>query len=131
MKKTVKGCFEIESSQLPVDEATQTVGAMRMAFKKRFTGALEATSVVSMMGIMNREIGSGAYVALERIIGNLEGRKGSFSLQHGSSMTRGIAVQKISVVPDTGTEELKNLAGEMIIDIIDGQHFYTFSYEFD
>lgn len=70
-------------------------------------------------------------MALEKITGNLEGRKGSFSLQHSSSMTRGIPVQKISVVPDTGTGELKNLAGEMIIDIIDGQHFYTFSYELD
>lgn len=129
MKKTVKGHFEIKSNPLPADEVTHALGAIRMIFEKRFAGALDATSVVSMMGIMNKDINSGAYVALEKITGTLEGLKGSFALQHSSGMDRGIPSQKISVIPDTGTGQLKNLSGEMFIDIIDGQHFYTFTYE--
>lgn len=131
MKKTVKGRFEIKSNPLPVDDITQSIGAMRIAFEKRFIGALDAIGVVSMMGVMNKEIGSGAYVALERITGSLDDLKGSFSLQHSSSMARGIPAQKISVIPDSGTEDLKNLSGEMIIDIVDGEHFYTFNYVID
>lgn len=129
MKKMVKGSFEIQSSPLPLDEATKSLGAMRMKFEKQFSGPLEATSFVSMMGIMNQGLGSGAYVALEKVTGTLEGRRGSFCLQHSSSMNRGRPLQAITVVPDSGTEDLSGLAGEMTIDIIEGQHFYTFTYE--
>jgi hypothetical protein len=32
------------------------------------------------------------------------------------------------VIPDSGTEELKGIAGTMTIDIRDGKHFYGFDY---
>jgi hypothetical protein len=129
MKNTVKGKFEVKGAPLPVDEFTQAIGAMRMTFQKTFSGALDATGTVSMMGMMNQDLGSGAYVALEKITGSLEGHKGSFCLQHSSSMSRGKPTQSVRVVPDSGTAELKNISGEMIIDIVEGQHFYTFTYE--
>jgi Protein of unknown function (DUF3224) len=45
-------------------------------------------------------------------------------------MNRGATSQQISVIPDTGTGELKDLLGQMTIDIAEGgQHFYTFEYE--
>ncbi len=125
----VKGKFEVQSDPLEPDEVTQALGAMRMKIEKRFEGSLTATSVVSMLGMMNRETGSGAYVALEKITGELEARKGSFSLQHSSAMDRGRPRQSILVVPDSGTAELSGLKGEMVVDIVDGQHFYTFTYE--
>lgn len=129
MKKTVKGPFEIKSIPLPGDEASQAIGMMRMKFEKQFTGDLEANAVVSMMGMMNKDIGSGGYVALEKVTGTLQGRKGSFCLQHSSQMERGKSSQSILVVPDSGTEELTGLSGEMVIDIVEGQHFYTLSFK--
>lgn len=116
---------------MPADEATQAIAAMRMKFEKRFEGPLEATSVVSMMGIMDQNLGSGGYVALEKVTGTLEGKKGSFCLQHSSTMRRGASSQNIVVIPDTGTEELKDLNGSMTIEIQkDGTHYYIFEYEF-
>jgi hypothetical protein len=103
---------------------------MRMRFEKRFEGPLAANSVVSMMGIMNREIGSGGYVALEKVIGELDSKRGSFCLQHSSTMSKGKPEQSIKVMPDSGTGELSAIRGHMIVDIIEGQHFYTFFYEF-
>lgn len=129
MKKTIKGPFEIKGTPQPADEITQKIGAMRMTFEKRFSGALDATSVVSMMGIMKQALGSGGYVALELVTGTVEGRSGSFCLQHSSTMTRGVPAQTIAVIPDSGTAELEGLRGSMTIDIVDGQHFYTFDYE--
>ena len=128
-RKTVKGSFEIETRLLPADEAAQAVGAMRMSFDKEFEGPLSGKSFVSMMGVMNREIGSGAYVALEKFMGKLEGRAGSCGMQHSSSMDRGKPTQSILVIPDSGTDGLAGLRGEMTIDIIDEQHYYTFTYE--
>jgi hypothetical protein len=132
MKKTIKGPFEVKSTPLATDEVCVAVGVMRMRFDKQFSGALEANGIVSMMGMMNQELGSGAYVALERITGTLEGRKGSFSMQHSSSMNRSKPTQAIRVVPDSGTGELLGLKGEMTIDILEGgKHFYNFTYEFE
>ncbi len=128
MKNTIKGSFEVKGTPQTPDETTQKIGAMRMTFEKRFSGPLDATGLVSMMGVMNDQ-GSGGYVALERVTGTVDGRKGSFSFQHSSTMNRGKPSQSISVIPDSGTDELKNISGEMKIDIVDGQHFYTFSYD--
>ena len=125
-----KGEFEVK--RIPQDEldigAGATVGHSR--FDKRFHGPLEATSVVHMLAVMSPVQGSGAYVAMERIAGTLEGRKGSFFAQHNGIMDRGKPSLDLTVVPDTGTEDLKGLHGRIAIDIVDGKHFYTFDYDF-
>ncbi|MBI3558473.1 MAG: DUF3224 domain-containing protein [Deltaproteobacteria bacterium] len=83
---TIKGKFDIEAIPLELSDAEKRLGATRVMFEKHFSGPLEAKSVVSMLGLMNQDLGSGAYVALERIEGALDGRKGSFCLQHSSSV---------------------------------------------
>jgi hypothetical protein len=82
-----------------------------------------------MMGMMDQKLGSGAYVALERVMGTIEGRRGTFAFQHSSAMARGQSTQSITVVPDSGTDELVGLTGRMTVDIVGDDHFYTFEYE--
>lgn len=129
MKMTINGSFEIKTSPQANDETSEKIGIMRMSFEKKFSGALDGTGLVSMMGMMNKELGSGAYVALEKFSGTLEGRAGTFCFQHNSKMSRGKTEQSISVVPDSGHGELKGLSGQMTIDISEGKHFYTFEFE--
>jgi hypothetical protein len=43
-------------------------------------------------------------------------------------MSRGTPSLTITVVPDSGTEELVGLAGAMEIHIVEGKHSYDFSY---
>ena len=43
-------------------------------------------------------------------------------------MTRGAPQLMITVVPDSGTDQLVGLAGTMTIDIVDGKHLYNFAY---
>lgn len=105
------------------------IGHMR--FDKRFHGPLSATSVVHMLAAMAPVPGSGAYVAIERIEGTLDGRQGSFLTQHNGVMERGTPSLQLTVVPDTGTGDLAGLRGRIAIDIVDGKHFYTFDYTLD
>jgi hypothetical protein len=65
---------------------------------------------------------------MERVDGTLEGRAGTFLLQHSGTMTRGAAQLSIGVVPDSGTGELLGLVGRMSIEITGGKHFYVFEY---
>jgi len=43
-------------------------------------------------------------------------------------MNRGAPSLVVTVVPDSGTEELVGLEGEFKINIEEGKHFYEFSY---
>lgn len=125
-----KGEFEITripQEELEIGEGA-TIGHSR--FEKRFRGPLEATSVVHMLALMSPVDGSGAYVAIERIEGRLGGRRGSFFVQHNGTMDRGAPSLAITVIPDSGTDELEGLHGRMGIDITDGKHSYTFDYGF-
>ena len=125
-----KGEFEV--TRIPQEEldigAGTTVGHSR--FDKRFHGPLEATSVVHMLAVMSPVQGSGAYVAMEHVIGTLDGRCGSFFAQHNGIMDRGKPSLDLTVVPDSATDGLTGLRGRIGIDIVDGKHFYTFDYEF-
>jgi hypothetical protein len=62
------------------------------------------------------------------VTATLNGRKGAFILHHTGIMDRGAQNLKITVVPDSGTEQLTGITGTMMIDIRDGKHFYTFDY---
>lgn len=127
--KEIKGKFEIVATPMDPSAVIKELGLMHMKFEKTFTGDLNATGMVSMMGTINRELGSGGYVAIEKISGKLLDKSGTFLLQHSSTMDKGTPHQSISVIPDSGTADLVGLRGEMKIDIVDGQHFYSFAFE--
>jgi hypothetical protein len=65
---------------------------------------------------------------MEKVTGTLNGRGGSFVLQHNATMDRGKPSLKIMVVPDSGTRELEGLTGTMNIIIEQGKHSYEFEY---
>jgi hypothetical protein len=121
------GTFEVKvSPQATDDKGDPLLG--RMSLDKQFHGDLEAISQGEMLSAGTHVKGSAGYVAIERVSGTLQGRKGSFVLQHSGTMTRGAPQLTISVVPDSGTEQLTGLTGKMNINIVDGKHFYDFEY---
>jgi hypothetical protein len=121
-----KGTFEVKLA--PQDDKSVDSAIGRMLIDKQFHGELEATSKGQMLAAMTSVKDSAGYVAIERVIGTLNGRKGSFVLQHSGTMTRGEPQLSITVVPDSGTEQLAGLTGRMIINIADGKHSYEFEY---
>jgi hypothetical protein len=99
-----------------------------MTIDKQFRGDLEATSKGQMLTGMSSVKGSAGYVAIERVGGTLAGRRGTFILQHTGTMARGAPSLTVTVVPDSGTDELTGLSGSMNIDVTGGQHSYTLEY---
>jgi hypothetical protein len=99
-----------------------------MSIDKTISGGLVATTVGQMLTAMTDVKGSAGYVAIEKVDGVLDGKKGSFALQHTGSMNRGAPSLSVTVVPDPGTDELVGLAGEFKIIIAGGKHSYEFTY---
>jgi hypothetical protein len=129
MSKHATGAFEVTlTPQKPDNEAARTAGLGRMAIEKQFHGDLEATSHGEMLAAQGGAEGSAGYVALERVTGTLHGRAGSFLLQHSGTMNRGVPQLSITVVPDSGTDALTNLAGHLTITLTGGKHTYAFDY---
>jgi hypothetical protein len=122
------GTFEVKLG--PQDEKSQDAPLGRMLIDKQFHGDLEATSKGQMLTAGTAVQGSAGYVAIERVSGTLQGRSGTFVLQHSGTMTRGVPQLTVTVVPDSGTGELVGLTGKMTINIADGKHSYDFEYTF-
>ena len=84
------------------------------------------------MGTETQVKGSAGYVAIERIVGILHGKRGSFVLQHKSTMRAGTDFKMdITVVPDSGTDELAGIAGRFTILFEGKNHLYEFDYTLD
>ena len=126
---TVTGPFDVKVAPQPLSAIADGSGLARMSLDKHFHGALEAGSTGEMLSFGNPASGSAGYVAMERVHGTLDGRAGSFALQHSSTMTGGVPTQSITVVPGSGTDALAGLAGRMVVEIAPGgAHSYHFEY---
>ena len=124
MTNRATGTFEVKMSP---QEADMSVG--RMTIDKQFQGDLVGTSKGQMLMASSESVkNSAGYVAIEKVTGALNGRRGSFYLQHNATMTRGVGELNIIVIPDSGTDELARLKGKMNIIIAEGKHSYEFEY---
>jgi len=128
MTKRARGTFEVRLTPQSLEALAQEPTLGLLSIDKQFFGDLDAHSAGAMLSAGTAVDGSAGYVAIERVSGMLQGRSGSFVLQHNGTMNRGAPELTIAVVPDSGTDELAGLSGTMQILIEDGKHSYDFSY---
>ena len=122
----VTGAFDVKLTPQATDNSAEGPALGRMSIDKTYHGDLEATGKGEMLTAGSSVKDSGVYVAVERVAGTLQGRRGTFALHHRGVMTRGVPQLAISVVPDSGTGQFVGLFGTMTINIVDGMHFYEF-----
>lgn len=124
-----RGTFDVKVTPDSQVDNDRSPGFGRLRLDKIFHGHLVATSVGEMLAAGTAVQGSAGYVALERVTGSLNGRAGSFVLQHSGSMQGASMQLAISVVPDSGTDQLTGLSGTMrIVIAADGTHSYDLEY---
>jgi len=129
MSQRAAGAFDVKvTPQKPDTQIARAANLGRLTIDKRFHGDLEGISKGEMLAIQTDTPGSAGYVAMERVTGKLQGRHGSFVLQHSGTMTRGTPQLSVTVVPDSGTGQLEGLEGMMSIKIDEGKHSYEFEY---
>ncbi len=127
MTQQAKGPFEVTMQALEV-QADTPPPLGRRSLDKTYRGDLKATGRGEMLSAFGTVEGSAGYVAIEFVSGTLHGKRGNFVLQHSGTMTRGAPQLSVTVVPDSGTDELLGLSGRLDIQITDGKHFYSFDY---
>jgi Protein of unknown function (DUF3224) len=124
--------FAIQSwDEKPYSAGEDLPKLTRAAVTKTFAGDITGEGHVEYL-MMYRSNGSATFVGLERIVGHVAGKAGSFVLQRTGTFENGVAKEAYSVIPGSGTGELRSLRGEGTSAVGHGtEHPLTLSYELD
>lgn len=130
MKQSASARFAIKSwDEKAYSEGQSLPRLTRASVTKTYTGDIAAEGHVEYL-MMYRSDGSAAFVGLERIIGRIAGRTGSFVLQRTGVFEGGQAKESYSVIPGSATGELHGLVGEGTTAVGHGmEHPFTLDYE--
>ena len=130
MKKTANARFSIKSwDEKPYSEGTDVPKMTRASVDKTFTGDLEGEGHVEYV-MVYRSDGTATFVGLERITGQIAGRRGSFVLERTGIFEGGQAKESYSVVNGSGTGELRGLRGEGTSSVGHAaEHPFALNYE--
>lgn len=127
-----KGEFQIQfEPQVPSFKGSNDVRIGRMSIRKKYVGLLEGLSVGEMLSATSPIEGHAGYIALEQISGSLDGRKGSFVVQHFGLKHPQAQDHRVEIVPGSGTGELLGLRGAMQIRVEGSKHYYELNYSLE
>ncbi|MGH7616940.1 MAG: DUF3224 domain-containing protein [Gemmatimonadaceae bacterium] len=130
MKKSANGRFAIKGwDEKPYSEGQDIPKLTRASVTKSFTGDIEGDGHVEYL-MMYRGDGSATFVGLERITARIGDRAGSFVLQRTGVFEDGQAKESYSVVPGSGTGDLRGLVGDGESAVGHGmEHPFVLNYE--
>ena len=130
MKKSANCRFAIKTwDEKPYVEGPDQPKLTRASVAKTYTGDLEGEGQVEYL-MMYRGDGSAAFVGLERVVGKIGGKAGSFVLQRTGVFEGGQAKESYFVIPGSATGALQGLVGDGSSAVGHGmEHPFTLSYE--
>lgn len=96
-----------------------------------FTGDIQGEGINQNVVVMNTD-GSATFIGYQRIVGKLGDRSGSFILQHDGTTVGNVTSGTWTVVPGSGTGELRGLKGSGGFSYDGNENVpYTFDYSFE
>ena len=130
MKKIANARFAIKTwDEAPYSEGQDQPRLSRASVTKTYTGDIEGEGQVEYL-MMYRSDGSATFVGLERIVGRIDGKTGTFVLQRTGIFEGGQAKESYSVIPGSATGDLQGLLGDGNSAVGHGmEHPFTLTYE--
>lgn len=131
MKNTARALFTIKTwDEKPFSEGPDRPRLTRASVVKVYTGDIEGEGQAEYL-MMYRADGSAAVLGLERVVGRILGRTGTFVLQRIGAFESGQARESYSVLPGSATGELSGLRGDGSSSLEHGTEYpFTLSCEF-
>lgn len=130
MKHTANARFAIKGwDERPYSEGPDLPKLTRASVTKTYEGDITGEAQVEYL-MLYRPDGSATFVGLERVVGLLDGKTGSFVLQRTGVFEDGLAKESYTVVPGSATGELVGLQGEGRSAVGHGmEHPFALAYE--
>ena len=126
---TARGTFDVNTDAAPPFLDQDGIKLNHNVVRKTFSGDMVGASETHMIAAFTDTPGSAGYVAIEHFTGSVDGKSGSFVMQHSGVMNKGDAQLTVIIVPDSGTGEMAGISGTMEIDVDEGRHSYVLDYE--
>jgi len=128
------GTFEFKSwDEKPYSEVEGGPKLTRASVTNSFHGDVEGDSTLEYLMVYTE--GAGSFIGYERLVGRVGARSGSFVLQHKGTFegaAEGPTVRSTwSVVPGSGTGDLRGLRGEGGYVAAHGQQQTPFTLDYD
>lgn len=95
-----------------------------------YSGGIEGESSTQLLVTQNED-GTGSFVGMEKVIGNVSGKSGSFVLQHSGTFDNGKIKATLNVTPGSGTDELNGLSGQINLNIAEHGEHYPISFQYE
>jgi hypothetical protein len=112
MKKQASGKFTIKSwDEKPYEEFEGGGKSTRASVTQKFEGGIEGDGTVEYLMAYVGD-GTASFVGLIRVVGQIDGVKGSFILQCNGKFEQGVAKAEWFIVHGSGTDQLRGLRGE-------------------
>ena len=128
---TARGAFDVNINPDPPYFDQDGLKLNRNSVTKEYSGDMVGPAEAQMLAAYTNNPGSAGYVAIEHFAGSVDGKSGSFVLQHHGIMNKGEGQLTVTIVPDSGTGELTGISGNLQIDINEGQHLCTLNYHLE
>jgi uncharacterized protein DUF3224 len=130
MKDVANARFAIKTwDEKPYSEGQDQPKLTRASVTKTYTGDIEGEGQVEYL-MMYRSDGSATFVGLERVVGRIGGKTGTFVLQRTGIFESGQAKESYSVIPGSATGDLQGLLGDGSSAVGHGmEHPFILSYE--
>jgi hypothetical protein len=123
--------FTVDSwEENPWDEREGRAKMTRAEVTKSFEGDLEGKSTLLYL-MTYRPNGSADFVGMERIVGTLGGRRGSFVLRHVGAFEDGAASGTWTIVEGSGTDALEGIRGESEFFLPKGADAFPFVLDYE
>lgn len=126
------GSVEMKSwEERPFAEADGAPKLARANGSDLYHGEIEAEATFEYL-MMYHDENTATFVGMERLVGRLGDRPGSFVLQVGGKFEGGVVTAAWSVMPGSGSGDLRGLKGEgSLIWRQDQQGTVTLDYDFE
>ena len=109
---TANGTFELKNwDEKPYNELENVPKLTHAIVAQEYRGDIEGEGTLDYLMVYTSD-DTASFVGLERIIGRVGDRTGTFVLQHTGTFAGGIASVSYTVVPGSGTGDLANLSGQ-------------------
>jgi hypothetical protein len=131
MKKSATARFAIKAwDEKPYSESQDQPRLTRASVTKSYTGDIEGEAQVEYL-MMYRSDGSATFVGLERVVGRIGDKTGTFVLQRTGKFEGGQAKESYTVIAGSATGDLLGLQGDGSSAVGHGmEHPFTLNYEF-
>jgi len=131
MSTRATATFEVKTwDEKPYAELDGEAKLTRASVTKSFQGDIQGESTPEYL-MFYREDGSASFVGLERVVGRIGGRSGSFVLQHSGTDEGGTVKATYFVVPGSGTDDLRGEGGFVATRDNYPQVPFTLDYDFE